>query len=555
MTMKTQPGKTLKRTVRFLPALVFAAVLLFSGVTAWHYTGHILDSDAASELVLGKLLADENAIVAKDWLYGNEIRFFNSNLLYMPLFKIFGDWRTLRFVSILLFQLLLAGSYFYLGRRMKLSLNAYFLSASLLLLPLNVVYGRLGLYHNYYSTCFIYGFLIAGLYLSLIGHRGQKRLRQILRLITVLALSVMSCMNGFRQLPGTMIPLFATALAVAVKERRNAPDAPAKTLGRGWFNVDLAGAILAAGFAGLLIHTQILPRYFHFRVLTGSVVSLPTVENLRKLWVGYLSLFGFQEGRALFSVSGMLALGGVFAAAVLLVVSLRDVVPRNRSLNSPGAFMGAFYPVAMLCMTVAFLVLLGNDNYPQYYLPAFVWIFPYLGLLADRMPRPFKQATVKQAAVALACLCLFLNGAYNNLFYLDPADNQVDYDPGINVHTLERLQGAIDFIDENELEVGYAYFWDANIITEATDGRVTMIPINYDNTLNVLSYHEVLTSLTYREKEFVEDKAVFLLATIAHSGYFAATELAQYSVLAYEDEFYRIYIFDFSTEVWEHLNR
>ena len=547
--------KDSKRWLKGLPLLLFIAALLFSGFTAFHYTNHILDSDAASELVLGNLLAEQNKIVAYDWLYSSEFRLFNTNLVYMPLFKIFESWQTVRFISILLFQLMLACSYYYLSRRMKISTNAYFISAAFMLLSVSVVYGRLGLFHNYYTPCFIYGFLIAGLYLSFTEHRGKKRLWQALRLTVMLLLSLMSCLNGFRQLPATMIPLFITSLVVAVKEHRNAPDILADIPKRKWTNVLWAGAVLLAGFAGLLIYTLILPRYFHYQVMTDSVVSLPSTENLRNLLVGYLSLFGFQEGRALFSAEGLLALGAVFSGAVLLAVSLGDLIPRQKPENIPGSFMGTFYPVAMLCMTLTFLVLLGNDNYPQYYLPAFVWIFPYLGLTADRMPPSVKRFTVKQAAIALACLCLLCNGVYNNLYYLNPDDKQVSYDPGIDIHTLDHLQGAINFIEENELEVGYAYFWDSNIVTEATNGRTVMIPIAYDNEYHVLAYHGILTSLTYREEAFVEDKAVFLLATIAHSGFFGETELAQYSLLAYEDEYYRIYIFDFSTEVWEHLNQ
>jgi hypothetical protein len=544
----------IKTVAKRWPVLLFVLVVLLSGITAYHYAYYILDSDAASELVLGNLLANENTIVSADWLYGSEIRLFNSNLIYMPLFKLFSDWQTVRFVSILVFQLLLAGSYFYLSRRMKISLNAYFLSASLLLLPASVVYGRLGLYHNYYTPCFIYGFLIAGLYLSLIEHKGQKRTWQITRLLAMLLLTLMTCMNGFRQLPAAMIPLFMTALIVALKEHRSAPDTLAELSKPLWKNALLAFAVLAAGFAALYVHSHVLPKYFQFRILDTSVVALPSVDNFRNLLAGYLSLFGFQEGRTLFSAEGLLALGGAFAAVVLLIISLQDIVPRTKPTNFPGSFMGTLYPVAMLCMTLTFLLLDGNDNYPQYYLTAFVWIFPYLGWQADALPASFRRITLRQALVALACLCLFANGVYNDFYYQNPDDKQVQYDPGIDIHTLDHLQGAIHFIEENELEVGYAYFWDSSIVTEATDGRVTMISIDYDTENNVLAYHDFLTDLKWQQEDFVEDKSVFLLATIAHSGFFSATELAQYSVLAYEDAYYRVYIFDFSTDVWDNLN-
>lgn len=553
--MKQQPKAILKKSFRFLPALLFAAVIVFSGVTAWHYANHILDSDAASELVLGKLLSDQNRLISPDWLYSTEIRAFGTNLVYIPLFKIFSDWQTIRFASMLVFQALLAGSYYYLSRRMKLSLYAFFLSASILLLPVNVIYGRLTLFHSYYAPSAIYGFFIAGLYLSVLEHRGQKRLWQILRLSLMLLLSFVSCLNGFRQLPSTMMPLFITALVVALSERRYPPDTLAGGSKRLWNNVLLAGAVFAAGFAGLFVHSNVLPLYYHFRILDTYSLALPSAENFRNLLDGYLRLFGFQGERILFSLEGILALGGVFAAVVLLIVSLRDIVPGERPARLSGQLMGAFYPIAMLCMTAIFLLVSGNDNYTQYYLPAFIWVVPYLGLQIGLFPNSLRQITIKHAAVALACLCLLAGGVYNNLYYLNPDDKQVEYDIGIDVHTLDKLSGAIEFINENELEVGYADFWLASIITEATDGRVAMIPIDYDYEYHVLVYHDILYNLQTLEESFIEDKSVFALTTIAQSYYFGDTDLAQYGILAYEDEEYRIYIFDFPTDVWEMMDQ
>ena len=114
------------------------------------------------------------------------------------------------------------------------------------------------------------------------------------------------------------------------------------------------------------------------------------------------------------------------------------------------------------------------------------------------------------------------------------------------------MEGTVGFLEDNGLEVGYAYFWDANIITEATEGRVKMVPIAYDTRYHVLAYLDTLTDLRCRENSFVVGKAVFLLASQAHSAYFSETELALYSVLTYEDAYYRIYAFDCPTEVWEH---
>jgi len=182
-------------------------------------------------------------------------------------------------------------------------------------------------------------------------------------------------------------------------------------------------------------------------------------------------------------------------------------------------------------------------------------LFPFLGLQLDRLPSSVRRITGRQAVVALACLCLLCGGVYNNLYFLDPDDKQVQYDIGIDIDTLDHMQGTVDFIKENELDVGYAEFRSANIVTEATNGRTAMIPIDYDTRYNVLVYHDCLTNPQNCSAEFIEDESVFLLATIAQSGFFSATELAPYGTEGYEDAYYRIYLFDFPDEIWEHPAR
>jgi hypothetical protein len=544
----------MKIFLKRLPLLLFILVVLFSGYTAYHYAYHILDSDASSELVLGKLLADQSRIVTSDWFYSSEIRFFGTNLVYMPLFKLLSDWHLIRFISILVFQAMLAGSYYFLTRKANISRNAYFVSASLMLLPLNVVYGRIVLYHNYYIPCFVFGFLIAGLYLSFMGHTGQRRrVQQALRLTGLLLLTLMSSMNGFRQLYATIVPLFCTALFCALKEGRGSWKSPNETPNQIRMQIGLASAVVAVSAAGLYVHTHVLSKVFHFIEMDNTAVKLPTAQDLRNVAEGYLALFGFQGGRVLFSPEGILAFSGVLAAAILLIVSLGNLFRRKEPADFRGNFTVTMFPIAMLCMTAILLLLPFSYNAPQYYLPAFAWIFPYLGLAAGTFPASLRQLKPRQMLVILASLCLLANGIYNNLYYLQPDGKQVMYNAGIDIRAKDHLDGAIAFIEENDLEVGYATFWNANLLTEATNGRIPMIPVIRAYPDSAFRYDDILTDARCRELPFVEDKTVFLLLTLSEGDIFSNTDLAQYSIPAYEDAYYRIYVFDFSDEVWTYL--
>ena len=72
--------------------LSFAALLLlvFNSVFIYRYGRQWLNSDTSSEMVLAKLLANENTLVSRNWYYSTEIRLVYQTIFTMLLFKLFG---------------------------------------------------------------------------------------------------------------------------------------------------------------------------------------------------------------------------------------------------------------------------------------------------------------------------------------------------------------------------------------------------------------------------------------------------------------------------------
>jgi len=548
--------KTLRLLLRQLPLILFVLALLFSFSVAYYFAYHYNDSDFASELLLGNFLAEQNKLISSDWFYGSELRVVSTNLVYMPLFKLFDDWRTVYFVGAWIIQLLLVGSYYYLSRQIGLKRNAFFLSAALMLLPVCILYGRFTLYQTYYAPCTILGFLIAGFYLSVIRHRGRQTfIAQGLRLFALFALAFAGSLNGARQIPGTILPLAAAAVAVSILSQ------PKHTLfidilRRQWFQLTLAAAVcIFAGLGFWFQNAVLLTRYSIYISPIDSAVALPSADNFVNILTGYLSMFGYQENRLLFSAEGILALAGAFAAIVFLVFGMRNLLSRKAERTPEATFAAVMYPVAMILITCIFLATPKYQNYVTYFLPAFVWIFPFIGLFLQENPAVIRKLTVSHALVYLSCLILLGSGLYNALYFLDPQDKQVEYDflSQETTETLHSFNGVVDFIEENGYEVGYATHWQANIITAATNGEIPMIRIIRVYPDFRYSYDDCLTYKQTRELSFVEDKEMFLLLTRDEADIFSGSDLAAFAILIYEDDNYKIFTFDFTTEVWEYL--
>lgn len=198
------------RIPSILSALFFALCGLMSLYLTYKTAGNLLDSDASSELVLARLLADTNQILSRDWFYSTELRVLNTQLIYMPLFKIFSDWKLVRFFGALLLQAILVLSYYFLSRQAGFSRNVFFLTGGLLLLPASTPYARIVLLHSYYVPHIAIGFFLLGLLLGF-GNREKKKGLRIAYLVLFLLLSLLSGLGGVRQLLVTFLPLLAAA--------------------------------------------------------------------------------------------------------------------------------------------------------------------------------------------------------------------------------------------------------------------------------------------------------------------------------------------------------
>ena len=198
------------RIPSILSALFFALCGLMSLYLTYKTAGNLLDSDASSELVLARLLADTNQILSRDWFYSTELRVLNTQLIYMPLFKIFSDWKLVRFFGALLLQAILVLSYYFLSRQAGFSRNVFFLTGGLLLLPASTPYARIVLLHSYYVPHIAIGFFLLGLLLGF-GNSEKKKGLRIAYLVLFLLLSLLSGLGGVRQLLVTFLPLLAAA--------------------------------------------------------------------------------------------------------------------------------------------------------------------------------------------------------------------------------------------------------------------------------------------------------------------------------------------------------
>ena len=561
MQTSVVPDQHDKKLRSVLPFVVFFLALVFTWYTSSVYAVTIMDSDSSSELVMANLLAHQNAVLTTDWFYSNELRVIQTNLVFAPLFKVFSNWHTVRLVGMIVLQMILLLSFYYLCRQAQLNRRTFLYSASILILPFSVQYGRIVLYHSYYIVFITLGFLIVGLYLSVVRQWSQpeRTKKRVITALILLVTSFLSGLNGIRQMMITMLPLLIAAVLMTLKTERIEEGADGKPV---WYRWKwLITGVIVCGFCyfGYLVNVKVLSEIYTYRSYEATTTVFITGENLITMLQDFFSQFGYQPNRRVFSIGGLLACGSLFAASYVILWSCRRLLSPNIEKivsgrqTSAGAFIEIFAPVSILTTFVVFCFIKVDAHYFLYFIPAVVWIVPFL---ACRLETSRTENTASRALLLLTCAVFLGNGVFNNAYFINPGQQDVIYE-GLgrkDIHTVQELQGAVNFLQKNQYTLGYATYWCSNVVTEMTNGEIPMVNVQVNTKNPAITYYNWLTDKRYRDSSFVKDKKVFLLLPINENDAFLSTPMADAASEVYQDDLYVIYDFEYSDDPWNALN-
>jgi ABC-type cobalt transport system substrate-binding protein len=79
----------------FIILVMMAFLFWFTLSQNQHYT----NSDVSSELMLSKILSQENTIFTNQWYYSTELRVLNSQLISSLLFRFIDNWPLIRAIT------------------------------------------------------------------------------------------------------------------------------------------------------------------------------------------------------------------------------------------------------------------------------------------------------------------------------------------------------------------------------------------------------------------------------------------------------------------------
>ena len=493
--------QSLKDPCKVFGLVMIVFVIICYNVLILHNGYRFLNSDDSSELVLARILAGQHSILTKDWIYASELRVFNTNLVFAPMFYLFKSWELVRAVGGSIMLLLYVASYIVIPYAWKYDPKWFYLTAFILIMPFANPWYFFGLKMYYLPHVFIsfVSFAVTGL---IYHESNRKRIIIYTALLAVFAL--VAGLGGARSVEYTYVPLFLAFLVATIFYNKN-------------MRLVLASGIaVLTSAAGYIINDNWLSEIFSFHSYSDVSFIQFTFEKLEWVIDCILAAFGYSIGEYFISIGGICNTLA-FIMMILFLGSFVVLYKKSREMTEIQRYMYLFATVTFLLNT--FLMMLGQNNeYADRFIA--IGIVPSI-FFADLIYNTCIKDKEWGRIAGVAVIAFFLlMGAKGYLDLLKVSGNG------------ERL-GYINFVTDQGYDYGYATFWNANITTEMSNGNIDMTSLDPND--DGLAVYRWLTDNRLIEED--HDKAFLVLGSYELDKYDGSKPI-------YEDEYFSVFDVD-----------
>ncbi len=514
---------------KYISSAVWLFLVIIAGLGVLYFNGvNLINSDDAGEMILAQLLSEGNGIVTGEWVYSSELRVINTQLIRSFLFRFTDNWTAVHIIGNIALYAWLLLSYAFFMRQLTGSIKWFWYTAPFLLIPFShvsfYVIGQMGYYIPHISL----SFLILGLWMWLYKEKKYRRIVWG----ALICISFASCLGGIRQLLVTFVPAAAAAISLLLGRFSRSKDLKCFVKANTYIWVSLL-----AGAAGYLINIKILSRFFVFDTYSQIWLRSPGIDRIHEIWIRLLDAFGYSEtgisDTLLFSVDGIFYLLNIgFMALILMIIAF--LWKQRKRLNADSEFLLWFSLWGAVLQSFLFLFT-DTSVQSRYYI---LNIIMYVPLLAVFYRETDYSVFIRKGLLISAALCVSLLGLKEYSACLEETGNK------------ERM-ASIEYLEKEGYTFGYGTFWNCNVVTELTEGKIEMVPF----TGGKGEEYSLYPWLVKMDNLFLDDpvEPVFLL--LHYNELNRNQKLIQDAELVYEDGSYYIYRYDSSDEFLELFNQ
>lgn len=449
-----------------------------------------MNSDLASNFIHGNYIAEQNHwIFADNWYYATELpNFLYCDIIYAFLFRFIKDWRVVWTVGCIILYLILTVVVVCLTRKFGFTSVQGDICVLLFLLS-TTLFADYTITYPYYTLLPVGAALFLALYLDVRFNDNLLWYNKKFLLFYILCFCLGTC--GIRMFLMTIIPLAACEFYIWWGKHKcdllSSFSETEKTVRSFVYQFRLIGFC----FLSMLLGLVFLKKELEVRYGTGAEVLLTYRPNavldkaITLLPIRLLQLFGAETEISILSKRGILfAFQCVIAFCaiisvwkyVLSIMKEDTVDDRKRVGNLFFCFSG------LITLIVLSLTGMGETAITERYLILGFWGLPFVIV---SMINNFTQYSLKKVLTYIAVLVMFFIS--NIWLFLGIRDGMSYADPGY-----------VKFLKESNYTYGAATFWNANVTTVRTDGKIEMKSVWNNENLTFYAWlqkkeHEITT--------------------------------------------------------------
>lgn len=585
---KKSPGRI--AAVVLLAIMVALPVILSLAAAIYYILGPAegyLHADCSDSLYWAQAAYESGQVFDPTYRYAALLP-FSAQLWMTPLVAVFGFTMTAQNIGMIIFVLVFAASLFYFCYRAEMSLGWCTLSVGITLLVLcssdklrEIMLGHV----IYYSLGLVLFFLIAGLSLAVSKHgtallqTDSRERYPYARVGFWISLGILIFVSAGAATNGSQVLVLSTLPALGGVAAERFFSGRQRLISRA--NAGAFIAILGV-IAGTLTGTVVL------KLLTADSISADKytgaysvfqssakwLDSLHKFFQSYFELLGItvSDGAALISAASLGIMLRI-ALAVLLLALPFVMLLLYRKLCYRGTRVMLWGHV-ILSAGLMFGFICGKLSNANWRLTPMIGSGVLLAVFAARelshagRARLLAAGEVKatpsddlapehcpaepddvalgrvelRSGLLLACfLCLAALVSFGEIVKM-PAD----YGRTNELHQLS------DYLEENDLEYGYATFWRSNAITLISDSKVRVREVLASSSLGIVTDYYQSSTRWYDENEHERYDKYFVLLSFSEYSAVSDTDMWQEltaRALIDELEYEGYYIFVFSEDL------
>jgi len=408
--------------------LLFAA-LAFAGYTVYSYGMWLTDSDAAGELMLGRMLAENGGIISSGWFYSTELRVLSPQLIWKALFMLTDNWRLVRCAGAVILDTIMLACVYVFCRSFDMK-RAFPVIGILLLLPLS------------FEWSWVVNGTGAGFYTIYIAEAilllccARKPVNPVVGFVFAALISL----TGFRMPFVAIIPVAGAVFAEPLVRR----DAS---------RIRFCIATCIGGVLGLFVNMLVLIPAYEVMRIPIRLRSMPAVSMLKTILKAWLKLAGYTYGASLFR-----DITACVWAALPFISSIGILAERKR-FGAAERLPALTFLIS--CSLFVMLYVFFDEAFSGIYLTFYV-VYGIAAVFLWASRHCFRLKT----ALALCVVMVIASGIMYESNALTNRTNRAR-----SIETDELIE-VCEMLEDRGYEKGLATFTDGNLITELSDGKL-----------------------------------------------------------------------------------